>query len=274
MNPTARESKINVGEGVELLVSQSLVDNPKAVVIIVHGLCEHAGRYDYVVSRLNEFGFSVYRYDHRGHGRSGGEKGYVEDFQLYTDDADKIVGMVKQDCPNIPRFMLGHSMGGFITGAYGVKYPRQLTGQIFSGAAVILLPLFADLSSLDFDAVAREPIANALGDIISRDREVVQAYADDPLVLKEFSTKLMGEVFIKGAKWLMENMAAYKYPCLILHGGDDQIVVPDASQYLYDHISSADKQIKIYKGLYHEIFNEPEKDSVLEDIHQWILSRV
>jgi len=274
MNPTARESKINAGEGVELLVSQSLVDNPKAVLIIVHGLCEHAGRYDYVVSRLNEFGFSVYRYDHRGHGRSGGEKGYLKDFQLYTDDADKIVGMVKQDCPNIPRFMLGHSMGGFITGAYGVKYPRQLTGQIFSGAAVILLPLFADLSSLDFDAVAREPIANALGDIISRDREVVQAYADDPLVLKEFSTKLMGEVFIKGAKWLMENMAAYKYPCLILHGGDDQIVVPDASQYLYDHISSADKQIKIYKGLYHEIFNEPEKDSVLEDIHQWILSRV
>jgi acylglycerol lipase len=274
MNPTGRESMVNVGEGVELLVSQSLVDNPKAVVIIVHGLCEHCGRYDYVVSRLNDFGYSVYRYDHRGHGRSGGEKGYLDDFQLYTDDADKIVGLVKQECPNIPRFMLGHSMGGFITAAYGVNYPRQLTGQVFSGAAVILLPLFADLESLDFDAVAREPIPNDLGDIISRDREVVQAYADDPLVLKEFSTKLMGEVFIKGAKWIMENMAAYKYPCLILHGGDDRIVVPDASQYLHEHISSADKQIKIYQGLYHEILNEPEKDSVLEDIHQWIFSRV
>jgi len=274
MNPTARESMLNVGEGVELLVSQSLVEDPEAVVIIVHGLCEHSGRYDYVVSRLNEFGCSVYRYDHRGHGRSGGEKGYLENFHLYLDDAEKIVGMAKQECPNIPLFMLGHSMGGFITAAYGVKYPGQLSGQVFSGAAVILLPIFATYESFDFDSEAMTPITNDLGDIISRDHDVVQAYADDPLVLKEFTTKLMGEVFIKGAKWLMENMADYTYPCLILHGGDDQIVVPDASQYLYDHISSEDKQIKIYKGLYHEILNEPEKDIVIEDIHQWLQYRI
>ncbi len=274
MNRLTRESRINVDEGVDLFVSLSPVDDPKAVVIIVHGLCEHSGRYEYVASRLNDFGYAVYRYDNRGHGRSGGEPGYVEDFQLFSDDADWIVGLARQEYPNIPRFMLGHSMGGFIAGAYGVRYPGQISGQVFSGPAVIVLPIFAEYESFDFDAEGRTLISNALGDIISRDRQVVQDYADDPLVLKVFSTKLMGEVFIKGATWLMDNMGAYRYPCLILHGGDDQIVLPDASRYLFEHISSADKQLKIYEGLYHEILNEPEKDSVLEDIRQWIEARI
>jgi acylglycerol lipase len=270
MNAAAQEQKVDAGADVALWVSKNLVDRPRALVVIVHGLCEHAGRYDYVVDRLNACGYSVYRFDNRGHGRSGGDRGFVEDYEQFVDDADRIVALARQDNEKTPVFMLGHSMGGFIAAAYGVKYPDRLAGQILSGAAVILLPAIAPMESVDYNAAAREPIPNSLADVVSRDPAVVQAYKDDPLVLKEFTTKLMGEVLIRGAKRLMEQMGKYRYPCLILHGGGDQIVPADASRYFNEHIASTDKTLKVYDGLYHEILNEPERDTVLADIRAWI----
>ncbi len=274
MSVMARERKINTRDETELFVKHNAVDSPKAAVVIVHGLCEHSGRYDYAAAKLNAFGYSVYRFDNRGHGRSGGEQGYLDDYQLYIEDTERIVETVSGENPGLPLFMLGHSMGGFIACAYGVQNPGRLAGQIFSGAAVIFLPIFAEYELFDFDSEAHTPISNELADIISRDTDIVQAYKDDPYVLKQFATKLMGEVFIKGAKWLMSSMDAYEYPCLILHGGSDQIVTPDASHYLYEHVSSKDKEIKIYEGLFHEILNEPEKDTVLDDINNWIEGRL
>jgi Lysophospholipase len=241
--------------------------------VIVHGICEHSGRYDYVVSKLNSFGYSVYRFDNRGHGRSGGERGYVEDYQLYVDDADQIVSIAKKENVGIPIIMLGHSMGGFIAAHYGVKYPDRLFGQVLTGAAVVVAPMLQN-TTLDYNATPRAPIPNTLISVISRDQQVVKTYAEDPLTLKEFTMKLLGEAFIKGARQIMDTASSYRYPCLILHGGGDLIVNPDASRYFYEHISSKDKQLKIYDGLFHEILNEPEKDTVLEDIHQWIEARV
>ena len=270
----SRQGMVKANDGIDLFLSQSNVNDPKAVFVIVHGLCEHSGRYDYVASRLNDWGYSVYRFDNRGHGRSGGKPAFVDDFQNFIDDAETVVGTAIKENPNVPLFMLGHSMGGFITACYGVKYPGRLSGQVLSAPPVIILPALQGLESFDFNATPLAPIPNSLTNLISRDPEVVKAYTDDPLVHKEFTTKLMGELFIRGGKWIMDNMGAYRYPCIILHGGSDQIVPPDASRYFYDHIASIDKQIKIYDGLFHEILNEPEKDMVLEDIHTWIEGRI
>lgn len=274
MKSTFQESKLAAGDGVKLYTSKNVIKNPKAVIIIVHGICEHSGRYDYVTAKLNSFGYSVYRFDNRGHGRSGGDRGYIDDFNDFIDDTEKIVAMVKQENPKHPVFMLAHSMGGFIAAAYGVKYPGRLSGQVLSGAVSTLQPNLAGLEGVDFSAKAREPIVNSLVHLVSRDPKIVQKYKEDPLNLKEFTTQLMSEAFIRGARWLMNNHDAYTYPCLILHGGADQIVTPDSSRYFYEHIGSKDKELKIYDGLYHEIMNEPEKDTVLENIHQWIEKRV
>jgi acylglycerol lipase len=274
VNSLAQTNKLNVDDGVELFMLRNLLKSPKVAVILVHGLCEHSGRYEYVVSRLNDFGYSVYRFDNRGHGRSSGERGYIADYQIFVDDAQKIVGIAGEENPGIPLFMLGHSMGGFITASYGVKYPGKLAGQILSGAAVTVQPIFKDMASFDYNATPLAPIPNMLADIICHDPRVVRAYKQDPLVIKEFTTKLRGEISIRGAKHLMNSMNTYKYPCLILHGGGDQIVTSDSSKYFYDHISSTDKQLKIYEGLYHEILNEPEKDIIIEDIRLWIEARI
>lgn len=271
------EGKIKAFDGIELSYKKSLVEKPKAVLVVVHGLCEHLGRYNYFTEKLNDFGYSVYRFDNRGHGKSGGERGYVDNFQYFFDDADLFVDMAKSENKGIPAFMFGHSMGGFITAGYGMKYQNKLKGQILSGAAVIDLPAFEAIESKGdfFDKHPFEKVPNALSNLISRDPEVVKAYDEDPLVLKETNIKLLGEAFVKGPIWIENNVKEYNYPCLILHGGNDQIVINEASKWLYKNISSKDKSLKIYPECYHEILNEKdEKDSVIEDIHNWIEERI
>jgi alpha-beta hydrolase superfamily lysophospholipase len=184
--------------------------------------------------------------------------------------------MAKKENEGIPVFMFGHSMGGFITAGYGMKYPDKLNGQILSGAAVIDLPAFKSIkNSIDFDKNPFQKVPNVLSNLICRDPEVVKAYDEDPLVLKESNVKLLGEAFVKGPVWIENNVKKYKYPCLILHGGNDQIVTNEASKWFYKNISSEDKNLKIYPGCYHEILNEKdEKDVVIEDIHSWIEKRI
>ncbi|WP_300670162.1 alpha/beta hydrolase [Desulfoluna sp.] len=259
---------------VDIFVVSNPVKAPRAVVVIVHGLAEHLGRYDGVAQELNASGFSVYRFDNQGHGRSGGERGYLDDFHAFIDDADRLVEKARAENPGLPVFMLGHSMGGFITGAYGVKYPGKLAGQILSGAAVTVLPLFEAFKDIDFQNEPRVKVPNALSAVICRDKAVVDAYDNDPLVLKETCQKLLGEVFINGATWLMEKLPAYAYPCLILHGGDDQIVTPEASRFMHATIASEDKTLKVYPAFYHEILNEFGREEVVADITQWIEARI
>ena len=260
--------------GVNVCVTVSPAITPRAVVVIVHGLAEHLGRYDTVTRELNDAGFTVYRFDNQGHGRSEGERGYLDDFQSFIDDADRLVEKARQENPGLPVFMLGHSMGGFITAAYGVKYPGKLAGQVLSGAAVTVLPLFDAFKTIDFKGEPRVKCPNDLSALICRDKAVVTAYDNDPLVLKETCQSLLGEVFINGATWLMENLPTYDYPCLILHGEGDQIVTPEASRFMFDHIASQDKTLKMYPGFYHEILNELGREEVVTDIVGWIEARM
>lgn len=261
---------------VELFYTKDMPKNIKATIVIVHGLCEHLGRYDYLAKKFNEYGYGVYRFDNRGHGKSDGERGYVDNYKDFMMDTDRIVDLAIKENPDNPIFMLGHSMGGYIAAAYGVMYKNKLKGQVLSGAAIIDLPIFSELKeSREFESNPRGKSPNALSKLISRDAEVVKNYEEDPLVLKETNLKLLGEVFVNGSLWLTQNMKKYEYPCYILHGGDDQIVTNESSKWMYNNISSKDKTIKIYEKCYHEILNEKEeKDIVIEDIHEWIESRV
>ena len=268
------DGKLKSFDSTELYFKKDIPEEPKAMVVIVHGLCEHLGRYDYLTERFKAFGYGVYRYDNRGHGKSGGEKGYIDDFMNFIDDANEVVDLVKEEYPDVPVFMLGHSMGGFIAAAYGAKYTDKLRGQILSGAATILLPIFKDLKKVDFDAHPRVKVPNALSSIICRDEDVVKAYDEDPLVLKETNQKLLGETFVRGPAWLEGNIKNYTYPCLILHGEDDRIVTSTASDWMFKEISSKDKELKLYNGFFHEILNEKDKETVIGDIKEWIDKRI
>ncbi|WP_368488876.1 lysophospholipase [Clostridium sp. BJN0013] len=270
------EGKFNTFDDTELFYTKDIVDSARAVVVIVHGLCEHSGRYEYFTEQLNHFKYTVYRFDNRGHGKSGGERGYVEDFQYFFKDTDRVVNMALEENKGLPVFMFGHSMGGFITVGYGIKYRDKLKGQILSGAAVLEPPAFKSLKENNyFEKNPREKSPNLLVKFMCRDTAVIEDYNNDPLVLREINIKLLGESFIKGSKWIGENIKGYEYPCLILNGEKDKIVKKEEAKWLFDNISSRDKSIEIYPECYHEILSEKdEKESIIEDIHQWIEERI
>jgi acylglycerol lipase len=258
-------------DGIDIYTTKAAMENPQAVVVTVHGLAEHSGRYDYVTRKFNENKISVYRFDLRGHGRSGGPRGDNDDFENFIRDTDLIVRRVVQENPGKPVFMLGHSMGGLIAAVYGETHGEVLKGQILSGAALDFLPAFTELKRIYTEALAKEMLPNALTAAVCRDPEVVKAYEEDPLVLKEFTLKLLYTTFIQGIDRLHQNVRNYQLPCLILHGGDDRIVAAMASQWFLDNISFEDKSLKIYAECYHEILNEKvEKDQVIADIVEWI----
>ncbi len=255
-------------DGVELYGKANTVSEPRAAVVIVHGLCEHQGRYDYLTARLNAQGYSVYRFDHRGHGRSGGQKVYYASYDEIARDTDVVVDHVIAENPELPLFIIGHSMGGYGAALYGTMFPGKADGYVLSGAWT------RDAKGLGTEAVASKGddldyIPNALGDGVCSDPAVVQAYADDPYVKKEISLGLFRNLHT-GHAWMKENALRFVDPVMILHGGADGLVDPKDSLQFFDEIATEDKSLCIYAGLYHEIFNEYDKDVVIEDALDWL----
>lgn len=267
-------STIDSFDGTKICYKKDVNENAKAVVIIVHGIAEHLMRYEYLKDKLLSFGYTVYRFDNRGHGKSGGRRGYVKSYKDFIKDTDMIVELARKENGNLPIFMIGHSMGGFITAAYGALFKDKLRGQIISGAATNKFPLSFMLKCINPKYFLRGMVPNSFSKYLSTDTEVGKAYDADPLVLKETTVKLNLEFSGNGVNWLLKQLPDYNYPCLILHGGEDKIVPPEFSRLFYKNIGSKDKELKIYPGMYHEIYNEVKKDEVIEDVHKWIEKRI
>ena len=219
---------------------KNLVASPRAVVLIVHGVAEHLGRYDYLTARLNDFGYGVYRYDQRGHGKSGGERGFYPEYDTLANDVKAMVEAARGENEGLPLFILGHSMGGLSAVGFGIKYPNKVAGLVLSGA------LAADRRLMDTipdDLDPLTPLPNELSNLISTDPEVVKAYHEDPAVLKEIKAGLFFQTR-KCLDWFDSDQGVRNitYPILILHGGSDMIVSPDDARFLYLSVSSEDKE--------------------------------
>ena len=247
---------------------------PKAILLVVHGLAEHSGRYRNVVNFLVPLGYAVYGIDHIGHGKSGGQRGYVKRFQDYTKTLKKYFDMIREWQPEKPIFLIGHSMGGLISAAYLLEYQDELSGAVLSGPGIkvpdnisqaiilvgkilsIIMPK-AGLIQLDAEGVSRDP-------------SVVDAYVNDPLVYTGKTTSRLGAEILKAMQSVTDQASKIRLPIMIVQGSDDKLVDPSGAQLLYGLISSKDKTIKIYKGFYHEVFNEPEHEQVLNDVSTWL----
>jgi alpha-beta hydrolase superfamily lysophospholipase len=259
-------------DGTILRGKRDLVTSPRATILIVHGVAEHLGRYDYLTDKLNGFGYSVYRYDQRGHGESEGERGFFPEYDTLANDVNAMVETVKGENSRPPLFLLGHSMGGLSVIGFCIKYPNKVAGVVLSGALSADRRLM-DTIPLHLDSMT--PLPNQLSSLICSDPQVVKAYEEDPKVLKEIKVGLFAQTK-KCLEWFNshQNLRNISYPILILHGGSDMIVSPDDARNLYANVSSEDKEIKIFEGLYHEILNERTKDEVIEQIHAWIEKRL
>lgn len=265
----AQEIRIDSFDGTRLFLQTEVPATAKAIVVIVHGLCEHQGRYDYVARKLTDRGFGVYRFDHRGHGQSEGKPIFYNDFNEMIDDVNVVVELAQKENPGLPVFLIGHSMGGFAVTTFGMKYPNKVKGIVASGAATRFNSEFAIPPDMPVDAY----FPNALADAISSDPAVVEAYKNDPLVGKEVSFGLFYRLF-EGVTWNKANSDKLVDPILLLHGNNDALVSEKDSRDLFGDIAAEDKTLKIYPFLFHEIFNEPSKDEVLEDAISWLEKRL
>jgi acylglycerol lipase len=272
MDDIKKTREIESFDGTPLHCKANLLTTPRAVILIVHGVAEHLGRYDYLTARFNGFGYSVYRYDQRGHGKSGGERGFCTTYDALADDVNAMVDVAKSENPGTPLFIVGHSMGGLSAVGFSIKYPDKVAGVVLSGALTCDRRLM-DTIPTDLDPLT--PLPNQLSSLICSDPDVVKAYDQDPAVLKEIKAGLFSQTS-KCLEWFNSERGIRNitYPILILHGGCDMIVSPDDARNLYDNISSRDKRMKIYEGLYHEILNEKAKDGIIDEIRAWIEERL
>jgi acylglycerol lipase len=250
---------------------------PHAVIVLVHGASEHSDRYRHVAARLVAEGYAVYALDHRGHGRSQGARAVIDRIANAVADVDHVVLAAGSRHPGVPIFVLGHSMGGTISVAYALAHQDRLSGLILSGplAALEAAPAPLRFAGRVLSLVAPGlPLVAIDSSLVSRDPEVVAAYQADPLV---HHGKLPARTVAELAA-VIDTFPArapeIKVPTLILYGTADRLCPPAGSEMLGDRVGAADKLVKPYEGLYHEILNEPEREQVLDDVCDWLAERV
>ena len=259
---------------IKIYAVKNCVDNPKANVVIVHGIFEHLDRYEYITKQLNEAGYNVYRYDARGHGRSEGERGDIAQFDHFLLDLDNYITKIKNDRPDLKTILLGHSMGGLVATNYAAFAPNRIDYLVLSGACNRTPKQARLLRYIPTFVTKGLTYKNSLGDGVCGDAEVVKAYNTDELVLKQGSMRLMKNAFIKGCNLVKSNIKNIVVPTLIMHGEEDGIVDVQTSIWTYENLNVEDKRLKVYPKMYHEIFNELEKDEVIEDLINWINKRI
>ncbi|MFT3715829.1 MAG: alpha/beta hydrolase [Gordonia sp. (in: high G+C Gram-positive bacteria)] len=251
------------------------------VVALVHGLGEHAGRYEYVARRLTDAGYIVIAPDHAGHGRSDGAPRNVTDFSDFTADLDRVIKSVEladtgsgSTLETLPLFVLGHSMGGAIALSYALDHQDDLRGLVLSGPAVVpgddLPPIMVKAAPVLGKLAPWLPSTALSASAVSRDPAVVKAYEDDPLVFHGKIPAGLGGALIGQMQSLPERLPSLTLPTLALHGGKDVLANPDGSRMVGEKAGGDDVTVKIYPELYHEIMNEPERDEVLDDIVAWL----
>ena len=274
MDYTDYESMFLGSKDTRIFYSVDKIENPKAAVVFVHGICEHLGRYTYIKDKFIEEGYNVYRYDARGHGRSEGKRGHLEDFDDYLDDLDIFIDMIKRENKGLKVVLVGHSMGGLVATAYTSKYPNKVDLLALSGAANRCPKVASAIKFVPYHILGRLNYNNKLGNAVCSVKEVGIEYNKDPLVLKKVTFRLLGNAFIKGTKFVGNNINNIKCPTLVMHGEKDGVVEKAIGEWTYGNLKCKDKELKIYTNLYHEIFNEVIKDRVIKDLLDWINERV
>jgi len=274
MADTHVEGRLDGVRGVELYWQGWLpATDPTGVLLICHGLGEHSGRYGNVVDAVTPDGWAVYALDHRGHGRSGGRRAHLDSYDDWLADFDTFRRHVVGLHPGLPVFLLGHSMGGQIALAYALDHQADLTGLVLSAPALAsnavpkaAVPVLTLLSKV---APTLRP-AGIDGTKISKDPAVVAAYQADPLVYQGNPTLGLSARLFAQFDVLPERARGLTLPLLLQHGTGDVLTDPSGTRLLESTSGSPDQTVRWYEGLWHEIYNEPEREAPLTDLREWL----
>ncbi|MEM8860560.1 MAG: lysophospholipase [Chloroflexota bacterium] len=267
-------------DGEDLYLQAWVPEDFKAAVLIVHGLAEHSGRYAHLAEFLNDQGYAVYTFDGRGHGKSanGAPDAFYANIDDYTKDVDALYGKMKEHAAGKPCFIFGHSMGGCVVAYYEITHQPDTSGILLSGPAVIvgddISPFLIRVSRFLSHVAPKMSTTTLDGNSISRDPIEVEKYNNDPLNFRGGIKARVGAEMLRAIEVITTRKSDFKNPVLIMHGTEDRLTAPQGSQELFDGAASADKSLKLYEGLYHELVNEPEKQLVMNDMLEWMEARM
>lgn len=248
----------------------------RGLVLIVHGLGEHAGRYDHVARRLNQWGFAVRSYDQYGHGESGGVRGALpQQHRLVTDLADLVESCRRRMEPGLPLLLLGHSMGGLVAASFVARGIAPVDALILSSPA--LATHMTAVQKLLLAVIPRVlpnlTVNNGLDpNCLSHDPAVVAAYRADPRVHDRISGRLARFIVDEGRS-VVAQAGQWQVPTLLLYAGADRLVDPSGSRAFAAAAPAGTVSTHCCDQLYHEIFNELEKDAVFARLQEWLDAR-
>jgi alpha-beta hydrolase superfamily lysophospholipase len=239
--------------------------DPQRIVILAHGYGEHSGRYEHVARRLAVDGAVVYAPDHHGHGRSDGERGLVDDMDRLVDDLGAVADLVHEQHPGLPTALLGHSLGGIIATRFVQRGNHGLTALVLSGPVIGGNPAFEGL--LAMDPIPDLPIDPGM---LSRDPEVGEAYANDPLVYHGPLTRPTLESIFAAVDAIASGPTLGTLPTLWIHGEEDPLAPLGPTREAIERIRGDQLEEHIYPGARHEILNETNREEVLDEVASFL----
>jgi len=252
-------------------------DAAVANIFMVHGFGEHIGRYGEMMDLFQSIGLHVYGYDRRGEGQSGGSPAYINQMD---DQVNDLIAVKDQLITNdLPIFIYGHSLGGLVVTKYLIDHkPSDIAGVILSGALLKvdddLSPILQKISGVVAAILPKLKTVKVDTALLSRNPAIEAAYKADPYVYQGGTPARTGDQILKSTAYVQKHFGEITLPILITHGGADKLADPKGSELMYSHISSSDKTLKIFKGLYHEIMHEPEKQEVYNTMKNWLQQRI
>lgn len=272
--------QFSASDGVVLQYRIHAAQQARASVLVIHGFAEHGARYGHLVSALLPAGVSVMEWDQRGHGKSGGRRVFIEQFDQYIDDALLAIELAAKKLP-APLFVVGHSMGGLVTLAVARKKPAAVKGWILSNPALknaVVIPAWKEALARGASKLLPQ-LAVPSGippEHTSRDAAEVAAYDRDPLNSKVATARWYTEFVSMQAEICAHPQAFAGLPTLVLLGTGDRIIDPQTTQTFVGQVGGDQIELRTYPGHYHELFNEPEADrrQILADLIAWIDARL
>jgi alpha-beta hydrolase superfamily lysophospholipase len=251
------------------------VNEPKALIILIHGMGEHAMRYEHVALFMNKMNIAVMTLDLRGHGTSAGKRGHTPNYEMLMSDLDQFLDYAKTNYPSIPIVLYGHSMGGNLALNFLIRRQPEVYGAIVTAPYLKLAfePPAWKVSLGKLTAGIIPTLTQPTGletAAISKDPEEVRKYELDPLVHDKITSSFFVNVHFAGP-YAIENAGKIKIPLLVMHGLADRLTSPKGTEEFAKNANST-TTVHYWPELYHELHNEPEKNEVLQFEADWLKS--
>jgi len=269
--------QLQAAEGVGLAGQAWMPPAPRALMVIVHGIAEHSGRYAFLAERANARGLGVVSVDLRGHGHSPGERSWVERFDDYLLDVDALLAKAQELAAGRPVFLMGHSMGGAIALRWLSQRRQSVAGLILSSAALKiggdvprLLVALAPLLSRWLPHLRGTRIDPA---VISRDAAAVAAYVGDPLVSLQAPPARTGAELLRTMAVNRTAATGLTVPVYLFHGDADRLTDPAGSREICDLWGGPDRTLRLWPGSRHETLNDLDREAVAAELLTWVLAR-